>query len=57
MLPMISNIAELDSGLALIRRAYKELTEEEGFELQMPALGAMIEVPALFIRLKKSVVE
>ncbi len=46
MLPMISNLSELDSGLALIRRAFKELTEEEGYQLTMPALGAMIEVPA-----------
>jgi phosphotransferase system enzyme I (PtsP) len=53
MLPMISNLAELDSGLALIRRAYKELTEEEGFQLQMPALGAMIEVPAAVYQVKE----
>ena len=46
MLPMISNLSELDSGLALIRRAHKELTEEEGYNIQMPPLGAMIEVPA-----------
>jgi phosphotransferase system enzyme I (PtsP) len=53
MLPMISNLAELDGGLALIRRAYKELTEEEGFQLQMPALGAMIEVPAAVYQVKE----
>ena len=53
MLPMISNLAELDSGLALIRRAYKELTEEEGYQLKMPALGAMIEVPAAVYQVKE----
>lgn len=53
MLPMISNLAELDSGLALIKRAYKELTDEEGFQLQMPELGAMIEVPAAVYQVKE----
>ena len=46
MLPMISNVPELDRALALIHRAYTELTEEEGYNIQMPPLGAMIEVPA-----------
>ena len=53
MLPMISNLSELDSGLALIRRAYKELTEEEGYDIQMPPLGAMIEVPAAVYQTKE----
>ena len=53
MLPMISNLAELDRGLALIRRAYKELTEEENYKLQMPSLGAMIEVPAAVYQVKE----
>ena len=53
MLPMISNLSELESGLALIRRAYKELTEEEGYPLKMPALGAMIEVPAAVYQVKE----
>ena len=53
MLPMISNLLELESGLALIRRAYKELTEEEGYPLKMPALGAMIEVPAAVYQVKE----
>ena len=53
MLPMISNLAELDSGLALVRRAFKELTEEEGYVLKMPALGAMIEVPAAVYQVKE----
>lgn len=46
LLPMISNIPELESALALINRVYKELTEEEGYQIAPPALGAMIEVPA-----------
>jgi phosphotransferase system enzyme I (PtsP) len=53
MLPMISNLSELESGLALIRRAYKELTEEEGYDIHMPPLGAMIEVPAAVYQVKE----
>lgn len=46
MLPMISNVPELESALVLIRRAFEELTKEEGRNLVMPAIGAMVEVPA-----------
>jgi phosphotransferase system enzyme I (PtsP) len=46
MLPMISNIPELDDALELVKRAHKELVEEEGYNIQMPPVGAMIEVPA-----------
>jgi phosphotransferase system enzyme I (PtsP) len=53
MLPMISNLSELDAALSLIRRAYRELTEEEGYNLEMPPLGAMIEVPAAVYQVKE----
>ena len=46
LLPMISNIEEVDSALALIARVYTELTVEEGYRIDMPKVGAMIEVPA-----------
>lgn len=46
LLPMISGVPELESALTLIRRAFSELTEEEGYDLVMPSLGAMIEVPS-----------
>ena len=46
LLPMISNTEELDSALVLIKRVYHELTAEEGYRFDMPAIGAMIEVPA-----------
>lgn len=46
LLPMISNLEELDSAQALIRRVYLELTAEEGYRFEMPDVGAMIEVPA-----------
>ena len=46
MLPMISNVPELDDALELLKRAHKQLVEEEGYDIQMPPVGAMIEVPA-----------
>jgi len=46
MLPMISNIPELERALELIDRAYRELVEEEQCNIEMPPIGAMIEVPA-----------
>lgn len=46
MLPMISNVPELDHALELVHRAYKELVEEEGYNIERPPIGAMIEVPA-----------
>ena len=46
MLPMISNVPELDRALQLIERAYQELTQEEGYMIKRPLIGAMIEVPA-----------
>jgi phosphotransferase system enzyme I (PtsP) len=45
MLPMISHVDEVDDALLLIRRAHDELTEE-GFEVNMPQIGVMVEVPA-----------
>ncbi len=45
MLPMISNVAELEIAQMLIYRAYDELLEE-GFAVQMPPIGVMVEVPA-----------
>lgn len=46
LLPMISNVHELESAKALIDQAYGELTEEEGLVLVKPHIGAMIEIPA-----------
>jgi phosphotransferase system enzyme I (PtsP) len=45
LLPMISNIKEVDESLLLIQRALDEL-EEEGFAVKMPEVGVMIEVPS-----------
>src|SRR5690625_668249 len=46
LLPMISNVQELEIATNLIYRAFDELTEEEGYQLVMPPIGAMVEVPA-----------
>lgn len=45
LLPMISDIAELNEALGLIHQVYGELLEE-GDEVVMPQIGVMIEVPS-----------
>lgn len=45
MLPMISSVPELDQAKALIVRAFHELVEE-GFDIVLPPIGVMVEVPA-----------
>ncbi len=53
MLPMISSVPELDRALELIDRAYDELLQEEGYSIQRPDVGAMIEVPAAVYQVKE----
>jgi phosphotransferase system, enzyme I, PtsP len=45
LLPMITNVPEMEASKALITRVYNELVEE-GYKVKMPPIGAMIEVPA-----------
>jgi phosphotransferase system enzyme I (PtsP) len=45
LLPMITNVAEIDSALGLIKRAYHEL-QDEGEAVEFPRIGVMIEVPS-----------
>ena len=45
MLPMISNIQELDEAMGLIHRSHREVVQE-GVEVEMPLVGVMVEVPA-----------
>jgi len=45
MLPMISDISEVDMALELIRKAHKELNDE-GIDTPYPLIGLMIEVPS-----------
>lgn len=52
MLPMITGVAELEQALQLIHRARQELLEE-GHDIQLPQLGAMIEVPAALYQVRE----
>lgn len=45
MLPMVSNIPELEEALELIYRAWEELLED-GIKVELPPIGVMVEVPA-----------
>lgn len=45
LLPMISDISELNEALGLIHQVYGELLEE-GEKIVMPEIGVMIEVPS-----------
>lgn len=45
LLPMITNVHEVDASKALIARVYLELIEE-GYSVTMPQIGVMVEVPA-----------
>lgn len=46
LLPMISNMEEIDESVSLIQRAHAELLED-GLTVVAPAIGVMIEVPAM----------
>ncbi len=45
MLPMISNVNEVNSSMQLIKRAHRELLQE-GMDVRFPPVGVMIELPA-----------
>jgi len=51
MLPMVSSVNEVDEALVLINQAYHELIEE-GYEVQRPEIGVMIEVPSAVYQVK-----
>ncbi len=53
LLPMISHIQELDSAIGLVDQAFRELTEEEGYNLERPHVGVMIEVPAAVYQVRQ----
>lgn len=52
MLPMVSNVSELEEAQRLIHRAVYEL-EEEGVNISAPAVGMMVEVPANLYQIKE----
>ncbi|NQV71114.1 MAG: phosphoenolpyruvate--protein phosphotransferase [Pseudohongiella sp.] len=45
MLPMISNVNEVNSAKQLIKKAFRELLQE-GIKVKYPPVGVMIELPA-----------
>lgn len=50
LLPMISSITEIDESVELIQRAHSELMED-GFDVLLPPIGIMIEVPAMAMQI------
>ncbi|MBY6109252.1 phosphoenolpyruvate--protein phosphotransferase [Halomonas sp. DP1Y21-3] len=51
LLPMVTNVDEVDDTLKLIERAIIELGEE-GVDVRRPRLGVMLEVPATLYQLR-----
>lgn len=45
MLPMITEVAEVDEAMRLIRKAHQDVLDE-GLSVNMPPIGVMIEVPS-----------
>jgi len=45
MLPMITDVSEVDEALRLLKKAYTEVVEE-GCQIEMPQVGIMMEVPS-----------
>ncbi len=52
LLPMVSTLEEIDEARTLLLKAYNELYEE-GYEMMMPKLGVMIEVPSLIFQIRR----
>ncbi len=52
MLPMVSNISEVEESLHLIYRVYHEV-REEGYDIHMPKVGVMIEIPAAVYQIRE----
>lgn len=51
MLPMVSNVNEVEEALHLIYREYHEV-RAEGYQVNMPQVGVMVEVPAAVYQVK-----
>lgn len=45
MLPMVTDVGEVDEAIRLLKKAYADVIEE-GHSIEMPEVGVMIEVPA-----------
>ncbi|QQX81443.1 phosphoenolpyruvate--protein phosphotransferase [Shewanella sp. KX20019] len=51
LLPMVSNLEEIDLALVYFEQAHQELTAELGRVISMPKIGIMLEVPVLLYQL------
>jgi phosphotransferase system enzyme I (PtsP) len=51
LLPMVSNIEEIDHALEYFEQAYQELKSDVNPDLSKPQFGVMLEVPALLYQL------
>ncbi|GIU41954.1 phosphoenolpyruvate--protein phosphotransferase [Shewanella sairae] len=51
LLPMVSNLEEIDLSLIYLEQACQELTAELGKSISMPKVGIMLEVPVLLYQL------
>ncbi len=45
MLPMVTDVSEVDEAIRLLNKAYDDVCEE-GFEIELPKVGIMVEVPS-----------
>ena len=52
MLPMVSSVNEVEEALHLIYREYHEV-RSEGYQVNMPQVGVMIEVPAAVYQVRE----
>ena len=52
MLPMVSNLREIDQASAIIRRCHQEVVDE-GYSVAMPLIGCMIEVPSAVYQIRE----
>nr|WP_283104473.1 phosphoenolpyruvate--protein phosphotransferase [Shewanella inventionis] len=52
LLPMVSNLDEIDQTLAYLEQAFTELNQELNTILVRPKVGVMLEVPALLYQLQ-----
>lgn len=51
LLPMVSNLDEIDQAIAYLEQAYNELKNDVNKNIVKPKLGIMLEVPALLYQL------
>ncbi|MCC4831225.1 phosphoenolpyruvate--protein phosphotransferase [Shewanella sp. 10N.7] len=52
LLPMVSNLDEIDRTLLYLEQAFSEITEELNRSIPKPKIGVMLEVPSLLFQLE-----